>query len=138
MYTRINVAHAGMDLFVRRVIPLCLYSVTLVCNCYAWPILLLSPIEKKSLLKLIVIVAYTACSSSFRYYLVFLIMIPILAILLFIAVATKADLYSNGQYFGPGIIIIDAPAPNSTYQVNTTMPIAIDVSLDGKTLEKSL
>ncbi|KAG2178511.1 hypothetical protein INT44_001663 [Umbelopsis vinacea] len=59
-------------------------------------------------------------------------MIPILAILLFSAVATKADLYSNGQYFGPGIIIIDAPAPNSTYQVNTTMPIAIDVSLDGK------
>ncbi|KAH8551878.1 hypothetical protein BGW37DRAFT_492736 [Umbelopsis sp. PMI_123] len=59
-------------------------------------------------------------------------MIPIIAILLFIAVVTKADLYSNGQFFGSGIIIIDAPAPNSTYQVNTTMPIAIDVSLDGK------
>ncbi|RUS20199.1 hypothetical protein BC937DRAFT_86187 [Endogone sp. FLAS-F59071] len=44
----------------------------------------------------------------------------------------SADHYTNGQYFGPGIIIVDAPAPNSTYQVNTTLPIAFDRSLDGK------
>ncbi|KAJ2955973.1 hypothetical protein NQZ79_g8114 [Umbelopsis isabellina] len=46
------------------------------------------------------------------------------------AVAASADLYLNGQYFGSGIVIVDAPAPNSTFQVNATMPIAIDISLD--------
>lgn len=51
---------------------------------------------------------------------------------LLMAVAASADLYSNGQYFGSGIVIVDAPAPNSTFQVNATMPIAIDISLDGK------
>ncbi|KAM3579207.1 hypothetical protein VKS41_008428 [Umbelopsis sp. WA50703] len=51
---------------------------------------------------------------------------------LFMALAASADTYSNGQYFGDGIIIVDAPAPNSTFQVNATMPIAIDISLDGK------
>jgi hypothetical protein len=51
------------------------------------------------------------------------------------ALAANGDLYSNGQYFGPGIIIIDAPAPNSPFQVNSTMPIAIDVSLDGKNID---
>ncbi|KAG2172103.1 hypothetical protein INT43_001580 [Umbelopsis isabellina] len=49
---------------------------------------------------------------------------------LLMAVAASADLYSNGQYFGSGIVIVDAPAPNSTFQVNATMPIAIDISLD--------
>lgn len=62
-------------------------------------------------------------------------MIPKICLaLISLALAAKGDLYSNGQYFGPGIIIIDAPAPNSTFQVNSTMPIAIDVSLDGEGL----
>lgn len=64
-------------------------------------------------------------------------MIPksLLVVLLSMALAANGDLYSNGQYFGPGIIIIDAPAPNSPFQVNSTMPIAIDVSLDGKNID---
>jgi len=65
MYTRINDAHAGMYLFVHRVIPLCLYSVTLVCNCYAWSILLLFSDRKKKPLK--------AFSHSCLYNLLFLL-----------------------------------------------------------------
>ncbi|KAI0034313.1 hypothetical protein K488DRAFT_20672, partial [Vararia minispora EC-137] len=38
----------------------------------------------------------------------------------------------NGQIFTSALAIVDAPAPSSTYHAGSNIPIAIDVSADGK------
>jgi len=38
----------------------------------------------------------------------------------------------NGQYYTAGLAIIDAPAPNTPFQAGANMPIAVEMSGDGK------
>ncbi|KAH7915380.1 hypothetical protein BJ138DRAFT_1122741 [Hygrophoropsis aurantiaca] len=45
---------------------------------------------------------------------------------------TFAQILINGQVYTKGLAIVDAPAPNSNFQANNNLPIAIDVSGDGR------
>jgi hypothetical protein len=39
--------------------------------------------------------------------------------------------FINGQFFSPGLGIIDSPAANTPFHAGSTLPIAIDISGDG-------
>ncbi|KZV77487.1 hypothetical protein PENSPDRAFT_645130 [Peniophora sp. CONT] len=61
----------------------------------------------------------------------------LLAVLFTLSFLTRPALVSaqflvNGQIFTNALAIVDAPAPNSTFHAGANMPIAIDVSGDGK------
>ncbi|KAJ6604454.1 hypothetical protein DFH09DRAFT_1122744 [Mycena vulgaris] len=45
---------------------------------------------------------------------------------------TAAQTYINGQTFTNGLAIIDSPSPSNPGHAGSTMPIAVDVSGDGK------
>ncbi|KAI0274626.1 hypothetical protein BC834DRAFT_848968 [Gloeopeniophorella convolvens] len=52
--------------------------------------------------------------------------------ILLLARTVSAQYLVNGQVFTYALAIVDAPAPNGTFHAGSSIPIAIDVSGDGK------